>query len=91
MTITVRYEFNVEGYKTIWGAHGGICEQALMYGDDVVSVVRNEKAHFELLPTLDVTFKSREAAKQYTCVWMGGADDADIEEYLYFATGGGGG
>jgi len=83
MAWKVNYEMALEGVGSVWEAHGQICAEALMFEDSVVSA-RYVGASCNLLPILEVVFKNLECAKAYTCVYLGGADDYEVEDFVYF-------
>ena len=79
----MNYDMMMEGVDSVWEAHGHICTEALMYEDSVISA-RYIGASCNLWPTLEVVFKNLECAKAYTCVYLGGADDYEVDEFVYF-------
>ena len=84
MAWKMTYDMALEGVGSVWEAHGQICAEALMYEDSVVSARYAGLAPGNLWPMLEVVFKNIECAKAYTCVYLGGADDDEIDEFVYY-------
>lgn len=84
MAWKMTFDMTLEGVDSVWEAHGHICTEALMYEDSVVSARYAGLAPGNLCPMLEVVFKNLECAKAYTCVYLGGADDEEINEFVYY-------
>ena len=84
MAWKMTFDMTLEGVDSVWEAHGHICTEALMYEDSVVSARYAGLAPGNLCPMLEVVFKNLECAKAYTCVYLGGADDDEINEFVYY-------
>jgi len=83
MAWKMTFDMTLEGVDSVWEAHGHICTEALMYEDSVISA-RYVGLDWAVCPMLEVVFKNLECAKQYTCVYLGGADDTEVEEFVHF-------
>lgn len=84
MAWKMTFDMTLEGVDSVWEAHGHICTEALMYEDSVMEARYVGLAPGNLLPMLEVVFKNLECAKAYSCVYLGGADDDEINEFVYY-------
>jgi len=76
---TLDFDFNTEGYNSIWEAHAYIVEIAHIEQTDIISATLKDKAINGFF-VLSIVFSSKETAEAYTYAYLGN-DPNDFGPY----------